>query len=51
MLKTSKKFTLCRYAVGYNGWQGEPRQVGMKTLAHDHPARGTFWLNDKGGDW
>ena len=23
----------------------------MQTLAHDHPARQQFWLNDKGGDW
>ena len=37
--------------LGYNGWQGEPRQVGMRPLQHDHPSRAELWLNDQGGDW
>ena len=37
--------------LGYNGWQGDPRQVGMRPLSHDHPARAEYWLNDQGGDW
>jgi starch synthase len=37
--------------LGYNGWQGQPRQVGMRPLAHDHAARAEYWLNDQGGDW
>jgi len=39
------------WPAGYNGWQGDARKVGMRTLAHDHPARAEHWLNDKGGDW
>ena len=41
----------CFMHLGYNGWQGDPRQVGMRPLQHDHPARAELWLNDKGGDW
>ena len=41
----------CFMHLGYNGWQGDPRQVGMRPLQHDHPARAEYWLNDKGGDW
>ena len=37
--------------LGYNGWQGDPRQVGMRPLSHDHPSRTEYWLNDQGGDW
>ena len=37
--------------LGYNGWQGDPRQVGMRPLSHDHPSRAEYWLNDQGGDW
>ena len=41
----------CIMHMGYNGWQGEPRQVGMQPLAHDHPARVEYWLDSGGGDW
>ena len=41
----------CLMHMGYNGWQGEPRQVGMQPLAHDHPARVEYWLDSGGGDW
>ena len=27
----------CFMHLGYNGWQGDPRQVGMRPLQHDHP--------------
>ena len=41
----------CFMHMGYNGWQGDPRQVAMRPLQHDHPVRTELWLNDKGGDW
>ncbi len=41
----------CIMHMGYNGWQGQPRQVGMQPLAHDHPARVEYWLDSGGGDW
>jgi hypothetical protein len=38
--------------LGYNGWQGEPRQVDMRPLPHDHPSRAELRLDDNGnGDW
>ena len=37
--------------LGYNGWQGDPRQVGMRPLQHDHPSRTEYWLDSGGGDW
>jgi len=37
--------------LGYNGWQGEPRQVDMRPLPHDHPSRQELGLDDNSGDW